>query len=275
MQISEIHGFHLASDLPEPQGNSIGFVDRVEALVVCLVTDNGLVGWGETWFAPAAAWAILESQLAPHVLGRNPFDRNSIWHGMAGTRGYDRRGHTLMAVSAVDLALWDIAGRAEGVPVWKLLGGALRDRVQAYASGPYFRPNGDPYRRFLPEIAKLTDMGFRAFKLRLGTTPAADRSICLAVRNAIGPDCLLAVDLNQGFTRSTALNIASAISDCDVAWMEEPLPPEDLSGYRQLAAASPVPLAAGEALAGCEAFHELIGTEACAVIQPDLERISS
>jgi D-galactarolactone cycloisomerase len=189
---------------------------------------------------------------------------------MARCRGYDRHGQTTMAASPIDLALWDLAGKAEGVPIWHLLGGALRDRVPAYASGPYFRAGPDPYVGFLSEVETYLDRGFQAIKLRIGTNPDADRRICMAVRDRLGPDGLLAVDLNQGFTPSTAMNIAAAIADADIAWMEEPLPSDDIEGYRRLGARCEVPIAAGEALAGCEAFHELISTDSCAILQPDL-----
>jgi D-galactarolactone cycloisomerase len=270
LRIVEIQGFHLACELPAVQGNSIGFVTHVEALLVALRTDSGLTGWGETWFSPYPAWAIISSRLAKHVLGREVGDRNRIWHAMAGERGYDRRGQTTMAASALDLALWDLAGQAEGVPIWRLLGGALRSEVSAYASGPYFRPGSDPYRYFPEEIETYLERGFKAVKLRLGTSPAADRAICMKARDLLGPELLLAVDLNEGFTASTATSIARAIFDADISWMEEPLLPDDLPGYRQLATGFPVPIAAGEAQVGCEAFHELIATGACAVIQPDL-----
>ena len=270
MHIVEIEGYHLQAELPRTQGNSTGFVNRVEALLIALRTDNGLVGWGETWFAPAPSWAMINSRLARHVLGKDPLDRNPIWQGMSAERGYDRGGLTVMAMSAIDLALWDIAGHAAGVPVHRLLGGAVRNEVMAYASGPYFRPGTEPYKEYLTEIEAYLTQGFQAVKMRLGTNPAADHAITQAARQLMGPDRLLAVDMNEGFTPATAIPIAEAISDADIAWVEEPLLPDNLSGYQQLANRFPLPIAAGEALCGSEAFHDLISTNACAIIQPDL-----
>ena len=270
MTIVEIRGFELRSQLPRVQGNSTGFVDHVSTFLVAVRSDDGIVGWGETWASPTTASALIRRQLGPPLLGRDPREHGVIWHELVRQRGYDRRGHTLMAISAIDLALWDATARAHGVPVWALLGGRLRDRVHAYASGPYFRTGDDPYADFEREAEGYLRDGYKAIKLRLGTTPRADRAVCLAVRKAIGPDALLMVDLNQGFSVRTALEIAESIAEAGIHWMEEPLPPDDLKGYRRFAARAPFAVAAGEALAGSESFGEFIAARCIDVVQPDL-----
>ena len=182
MKIVEVRGFELREKLPRVQGNSTGFVDHVSTFLVSIRSDDGIVGWGETWASPATASALIRRQIGPLLLGRDPREHGVIWHELVRHRGYDRRGHTLMAISAVDLALWDATARAYEVPVWALLGGRLRDRVHAYASGPYFRLGEDPYADFELEVEGYLREGYKAVKLRLGTTPRADRAVCLAVR---------------------------------------------------------------------------------------------
>jgi D-galactarolactone cycloisomerase len=270
MKIVEIRGFELRSKLPCVQGNSTGFVDHVSTFLVAIRSDDGIVGWGETWASPATASALIRRHLAPPLLGRDPRDHGVIWPERVRQRGYDRRGNTMMAISAIDLALWDATARAHDLPVWALLGGRLRDRVHAYASGPYFRTGDDPYAGFENEVEGYLREGYKATKLRLGTTPRADRAVCLAVRKAIGADALLMVDLNQGFSVRTALDIADSVAEAGIHWMEEPLPPDDLEGYRRFAAHAPFAVAAGEALAGSESFGDFIAARCIDVVQPDL-----
>jgi len=270
MKIVEIRGFELRSELPEVQGNSTGFVDHLSTFLVAIRTDTGVVGWGETWVSPATASTLVKRQFGPQLLGRSPLDHGVIWHDLVRQRGYDRRGLTMMAISALDLALWDATARIHEVPVWALLGGRHRDRVFAYASGPYFRKGADPYARFQQEVEGYLAAGFKAVKLRIGTTPHRDREICLAMRRLLGPDRLLMVDINQGLSVRTALETAEAIKDADIHWMEEPLPPDDRAGYAHFAARTPIAIAAGEALVGCESFGEFIEARSVDIIQPDL-----
>ena len=116
------------------------FFDRRSALLVEIRSDEGTVGWGETWHSPAAAWTIIETSLATAILGQDPFEYQRLWHAMHAQLGYERQGPGLMALSAVDMALWDMRGRALGQPISRLLGGPVRTRVPAYASGPYLKP---------------------------------------------------------------------------------------------------------------------------------------
>lgn len=270
MRIVEIRGYELEARLPASQGNSIGFSDSVSTALISIRCEDGTTGWGECWAAPAASLAIIKRIFAPLLLGRDATNRNALWGLLSGQRLYDRNGITHMAISAVDVALWDAGARALGVPVWKLLGGRVRERVPAYASGPYFRRGDDPYARFADEAESYMQAGFRALKLRLGHEPRRDADICSRIRQIIGPDCDLMVDLNAGFDVHRSMAIAEAIHGSRIAWMEEPLRPEDLDGYRRLAAMSPIPIAGGEALAGCESFARTVATGVLDVVQPDV-----
>ena len=140
MKIAAIRLHLVECRLPEPQGNARQFFDRRAALLVEVRSDEGLGGWGETWHSPAAAWTIIETTLAPAILGQDPMEYQRLWAAMHERLGYERQGPGLMALSAVDMALWDLRGRALGQPICRLLGGPIRTRVPAYASGPYLRP---------------------------------------------------------------------------------------------------------------------------------------
>jgi D-galactarolactone cycloisomerase len=153
--------------------------------------------------------------------------------------------------------------------VAELLGGAVRNRVAAYAAGPYFKPNGDPYREYAREAEAYVRAGFRAVKAKVGRSPRADAAALAAVRSAVGADVALMVDANQGCTPATALATARRLVEHDIVWFEEPVPPESVHGYRAFAQRSPIPASGGEALGELSAFDALLraGVD---VVQPDL-----
>jgi D-galactarolactone cycloisomerase len=189
---------------------------------------------------------------------------------MERTLAYDRRGLSHMAFSAVDLAVWDAAARSAGVPLSRLLGGALRDRVPAYVSGPFLKPGADPFRDFDADIEGYLASGFRSMKLRMGVAPRSDGDRLRRVRERVGPAFPLMVDLNEGATMRSARAFGEAFRDCDLDWLEEPIVHDDLDGYRRLAASLPMPVAGGESLFGLGAFRDYLAKAALDIVQPDL-----
>lgn len=270
MKITEIRGYHLRCTLGEPIGNAVTFFDSKEALLVEIVTDAGVAGWGEAWSSPITAAAYIRQRLAPLVLGQDPAATGRLWRLMAGTAGYDRRGSAMMATAAMDIALHDIAGKVRGVPVSALLGGALRDRATAYASGPFMKPGGHPYRTFPSQAEAWAREGFRAFKPRGGFSPHEDGAVMRDLRRQLGPDMALMLDFNQGYTASAAIQAARYLQDADLLWLEEPVGPEDVAGYRAVAQAAPMAIAGGEALASLAGFRDFVTAGAMGVLQPDL-----
>ena len=270
MKVVSIEGFHVGYDLPEPLANSIIVFRRREALLVRLVTDTGLVGWGETVSSPYAAAGFIRARLAPLVLGQDPAQTGRLFHAMLATVGYDRRGAAMMAISALDMALHDLAGRAQGVPVSALLGGALRDRMFAYASGPFMKEGGDPYRDFLGDADRLLSQGWRAFKPRSGHDPRHDGVAAVAMRRQIGSEMALMVDINQGYTARAAIEAARRMEAAELLWIEEPVPPEDIPGYQVVSAAVPVAISGGEALGSLAAFRDFLAAGTLSLVQPDL-----
>ena len=270
MKIAEIRGYHLRCRLGEPIGNAVTFFDSKEALLVEVQTDAGIAGWGEAWSSPTTAAAYIRQRLAPLVLGQDPTATGRLWRIMAGTAGYDRRGSAMMATAAMDIALHDIAGKARGVPVSALLGGALRHRATAYASGPFMKPGGHPYRTVPAQVEAWAREGFRAFKPRGGFSPHEDGAMMLGLRRQLGPEAALMLDFNQGYTARAAIQAARHLQDAELLWLEEPVGPEDVAGYRAVADAAPMAIAGGEALASLAGFRDFVVAGAMGILQPDL-----
>lgn len=251
-------------------GNSRQFHERWTAVLVEVGTDTGLTGWGENTAAPFAVAAHVRNVLAPILLGQNGALPLPLYRRMQATLGYDKRGPAQMAIGAVDMALWDLAGKARSLPVSALLGGKVRSSITAYASGPFMTKGPDPYAEYEAEVERYLGDNFRAFKLRSGYRPREDAAAIARIRRLIGEDLPLMVDINQGYTIPAALELADRAAESRLMWMEEPLTPDDLPGYRRLAQTIDVPLAGGESLAGLAVYRDFLGERTFEVLQPDL-----
>lgn len=270
MKIVEVRGYRLRYVLPEPAGNSLGFFRVREPFLVELIGDGGIHGWGEALVSPDAASTYIRTALAPLVLGEDPQATGRLWRRMMDTAGFDRRGVAIMASGAVDMALHDLAARDLEVPVSALLGGALRKQVPAYASGPFFKPDGHPYRDYQREVEGHLKAGFKAIKPRAGFAPRDDGEMARALRSLVGPDISLMVDFNQGYTAAGAIESARRMRDADLLWIEEPVQPEEIVAYQNVSRAVPVAIAGGEAWASLAAFRDFITRNAVSIVQPDL-----
>jgi D-galactarolactone cycloisomerase len=243
------------------------------ATIVQVSTDEGLVGIGEcmTRLAPKALQAIVED-LAPVLRGRDPRETEVLWELMYGVmmnRGHTR-GFFIEAVSGIDIALWDIAGKAQGVPVYHLLGGKQHDRIAAYASSLRFRG----LETTLETARQFVERGFRAMKIKIGQNPhdtAGDLRLVRAIRREVGDDITLMVDVNCGYHGdvASALRVGRQLEALNIAWYEEPLSPEHIDGYSALAAALDMPVAAGEAAFTRYDFRDLLVRRAVDIIQPN------
>ncbi len=269
-RIVRVEGFELSAKLSETVGNSRQMFDRRDALLLRVTSDSGRSGWGESWAYPEAAGALAHDHFASVLLGRDATTPRASWHAMAERLGYDRRGISTMALGGLDVALWDLAGLIADRPVHALLGGALRDRVTAYVSGPFMKPGADPYRDFDADIDGYLSAGFRAIKVRMGTDPSKDGATAERIRKRIGDAMPFMVDLNEGFSVEGARAIAARLAEHDLVWLEEPISHDDLPGYRRLAANFPTALAGGEALFGLRAFRDYLATGVFGFVQPDL-----
>jgi D-galactarolactone cycloisomerase len=267
VKIQEIRLYHLVAPLPAIIGNAKVFFDRRETLLVEIVS-GPLSGWGETWTAPAGAMAVIKTQLASLVLGHDCQHVARLWHDMRNAVGGIGTG--MMAVAAIDMALHDLAAREREVPLSTLLGGARRDRVTAYASGPFFKPNGHPYRDFEREITGYIEDGFTGIKLRSGFAPQDDAAAADLARRLIGAQAPLMIDFNQACPPHTAIATAALMDGAKPLWIEEPTSPGDLQGYQSVATHIVPAVAGGETYSSAAEFKPFLETGCMDILQPDI-----
>jgi len=250
-----------------------------ELVFLELTTDDGLTGVGEVRMVNKTDTLIAcIGELAPrYVIGTDPFDVERLaWNVQRGE--YGRAGEVAQsALAAFDVACWDLMGQSLGVPVWKLLGGKFRDRVPAYANGWY------QAEREAGAIARLArgvvERGYRALKLdpfgaASAELPSADRrraaSIVAAVREAVGPDVQLLIEMHGRFTPATAVRVAAMLEPYDPEWIEEPVPPENAAALAHVKAATRIPIATGERAHSIADIREFIETGVADIVQVDL-----
>ena len=269
-KIVRIDLFEIACPLPERVGNARGFFENRGSLLVRVMTAGGVSGWGETWALPSAAAALIRADLGAQLIGKSVLSPRPLHELLLAKLGFDRRGIFHHAISALDIAIWDASARCAGVPLHAALGGALRERVFSYVSGPFMKPGADPYRDFARDIGGYLERGFRAIKVRIGTTPRNDGELIHRLRDLIGPDIYLMADLNQGFSVSATLELGPRLAESNLRWLEEPILYDDLPGYQRLSDRLSLPLAGGESLFGLAAFRDFVAARVFDVVQPDL-----
>jgi D-galactarolactone cycloisomerase len=276
MKITGVEVHVLKSPLAEPFAFSQGWVRQRSATLVEVVTDEGVTGWGEAFAQglepPEIAAAAIEYALKPLLIGADPLATEVLWHRMYhATRDYGRKGSVVAAISAVDIALWDIAGRARGEPIHKLLGGAFRDRVEPYATGFYRIKGQGEAARLADEALRHHEAGFRLMKVKLGYGVEDDIACMQAICRAIeGRDITLMIDTNHAYGRAEALRLGRALADCKLRWYEEPVVPEDLRGYVEMREKLTMPIAGGENEHTMYGYRELFAAGAVDIAQPDL-----
>lgn len=274
MKISAIRSHVLQYDLDEPLGYSQQYYEKRTAHLVEVATDEGLTGWGEC-FGPGpvalANKAIVERVIAPLLVGENPMERERLWHRVYNfTRDHGQKGMAIEALSGVDIALWDIAGKALGVPLTTLLGGRCRDTVPVYGYAMMMRRSDDLAREFAEEAASLATVGWPALKMKVGLGPDADIRLVEATRNALPDRVALMVDANHAYTTTDALKVGRALDRLGIAWFEEPVAPEDRAGYRHLRTQLATPIAGGEAEYTRFGWRDLLAAEALDIAQPEV-----
>ena len=276
MRIREVRAHYLRAELAEPFGWSVYTTPIRQALLVEVHTDDGLVGWGEAGSGtlPRAGKVFVQDVLAPLAVGEDPFDVDRI--GQKAQAAFDRAGWVgglaVQALSGLEVALWDLMGIATGRPVCQLLGGRLRERVMAYATGLYYAPTApDPTAARVEEARGYVAAGYRAMKMKVGgLTPEADVREVAAIRAAIGDDVLLMADANGAYDARTAIRVGRELERLGLRWFEEPVQRGDVDGYVELKAALDLPITGGEHLGNLDDFRELVRRRAVDVLQPDI-----
>lgn len=276
MKITKIRSHVLQYDLPEELGYSQQYYARRTAHLVEVLTDDGITGWGEC-FGPGpiavANKSIVEGVIAPMVVGMDPLDRDVIWHKVYNLmRDHGQKGMPMQSLSGVDIALWDIAGKVTGQPIYNLLGGAHRTSVPAYGYGMMLKRESveDHVARFEDEAAAILDMGFQATKMKTGLGPEADVKLCEAVARGVEGKGKFMVDANHCYTTSDAFYVGRALDELGAYWFEEPVAPEDLNGYRELRAALQTNISGGEAEYGRWGWKAILENRGLDIAQPEV-----
>ncbi len=242
-------------------------------VLVFVESSDGHIGVGEAWTAGASPDALIttiEQDLAPQLVGKDPFLLRRFWEdARRSTDLSSRRGITLAALSGVDTALWDLLGKATGTPLFKLLGGA-REAVPCYASaGLYGRDKGLAELR--DEMSGYVAQGFTAVKMKVGGVALAeDVERVSAVRDAVGAQVKLMIDANYMLNVPDALRLAHALAPFGVYWLEAPVPPGDVAGLAVVNRRSPIPVCGNETEFGLAGFRRLIDARAVEYVQPDI-----
>lgn len=241
-------------------------------VLAVLETNAGHVGIGEAYCdggSPASVVEIIERDFGPIAVGSSPLGISSAWHRMFETTMVSNKaGAAFAAVSAIDIALWDLAGKTLGAPVWRLLGGHS-NRVYAYASGGLYGQAKGPG-DLAGEMARYVEQGFTAVKLKVaGASLREDLARVAAVREAIGSDVLLMVDALYALSVPQATRMARALERYDVHFFEAPVNRLDVAGLARVARESPIPVAGNEFAHGLEEFKGLLLSDAVSVVHLD------
>lgn len=269
MRISAIRTHILEAPLSQPFAYSRAWYDTRTATVVEIETNGGLIGWGEC-YGPARMTAAAVGSIAPWLIGEDALCTDRLWQLVyARLRDHGQKGVVIQGLSGIDIALWDLKGKHFGVPCYRLLGGPLRTEVKAYATGLYRRNCGNPAKYLAEEAAGYVADGFSAVKLKVGFGVEEDAAMTHAVRDAIGDNVALMVDANHAYDAVAAIKLGRMIEQHQIGWFEEPVPPEDVAGYRAVRKAIAIPVAGGECEFTRFGFRDLFTSHAIDIIQPD------
>jgi D-galactarolactone cycloisomerase len=273
MKITEVITHQLLVNVDEPFTSSRGWYYKTKgALVVEIRTDTGLVGWGDCYGPAAVNRAIIDNVLKAGLIGRDPFDVEVLWEELYNKiKDYGLTGMTISSISGIDIALWDLIGKAVNQPIHKLIGGAFRTQLQAYATGLYFKDMNRLNEEAVEEARGYVEQGFKAIKMKIGLgSISKDIDRVAAVRDAIGPDVQLMVDANHCFNVPQAIAIGRELEKLDIYWFEEPISPEDLDGYVEVTRKLDMAIAGGENEFTKFGFRRILEKRAMDIVQPDV-----
>ena len=246
-------------------------------LVVEIFTDDGHVGLGNAALSPQVAKQVIDVYLKPLLMGQDPWDVERLWqHMYRKTMAFGRKGIGMVAISAVDIALWDLLGKSAGQPVYRLLGGRTKPRIPVYASRLYSVALDE----LAEEAKRYREEGYLAMKLRFGWGPAdgargmrRNVELVRTVREVIGDEIDLMADAYMGWTLDYAKRMLPLLEPFHLRWLEEPVIPDDIHGYAELKSRSPVPIAGGEHEFTSYGFRDLLEARALDYIQFDSNRV--
>ena len=246
-------------------------------LVVEIFTDDGLVGIGNAALAPQVTKQTIDLYLKPLLIGPESWDIEFLWqHMYRKTMAFGRKGIGMVAISAVDIALWDLLGKSAKQPVYRLLGGRTKPRIPVYASRLYATESNE----LAAEAKRYKDEGYKAMKLRFGWGPAdgaagmqRNLELVRTVRETVGNDIDVMADAYMGWTLDYAKRMLPLLEPFHLRWLEEPVIPDDIQGYAELKSYGRIPIAGGEHEFTLYGFRDLLEARAVDYIQFDTNRV--
>lgn len=264
-------------DVPidEPVGTAIHQISSVGCVLLTIETNEGIFGESYVFSINAVRIKVFNEMiqgLKHQIEGKSPYYVEAIWHNIWNELNPSgQKGITISALSAIDTACWDILGKAANLPLHRLWG-ACRDRIKTYASGGLWLSNNDD--ELVEQAQQYIKQGFQAMKIRVGSEKLADdvRRVAI-VREAVGDDVELMVDVNQGLTPKPAIQLARLLEPYNLVWMEEPVAANDLRGHAQVCASVDMAIASGESEYSRYGMRDMIDHSACDILMPDLQRI--
>jgi D-galactarolactone cycloisomerase len=273
MKITDVRTIRLRAEIPS-EGQVFsrsGIRNSRSATLVQVETDKAITGLGSCSGNGELIEFIVANVLKPLLIGMDPTEIDAIWdkaYVRGGHKEFGTRGIGVVALSGVDIALWDILGKVRGMPLYQLLGGKCRDKVPVYATALY----PEEPSRVAKRARGFAEQGFHGVKIKVGFDLEQDTRIVRAVREELGKDFVIMTDANQGYSLDVALRAADAFAECGAYWLEEPLFVEDIEGHAMLREKGKTPIAVGENLHMCYAFENFIARGAVDFIQPDVAR---
>jgi L-alanine-DL-glutamate epimerase-like enolase superfamily enzyme len=292
MKIADVRTIPLSYRCEKPYMSAAGVQAARNTLLVEIETDNGLIGIGEAGSAGgalASTQVVVEQELKPLLIGEDPLLIERLWQKMfQRTRQHGRRGIVMHAISGLDVALWDIAGKVAKLPLYRLLG-AYGDKVEAYASGGFYQ-EGKGVSALADEAAGYIASGYRAMKMKVGRNPSTQTNLremlaqnerCVvsldedlarveAARKALGREAKLMIDINCAWSPALAIQMGQALEPYRLYWIEEPVATDDIRGSAEVARALGTAIAGYETEVGLFGFRELITRGAIDIVQPDI-----
>jgi D-galactarolactone cycloisomerase len=275
MKIVDIKAYPTSFPVP-PQDRvalGIGTAVKRDAVVVKVTTDEGITGWGEAHHGRAhtAVAKLIETTLRQLVLGMDAMATTDVWEKLyrAQLASHGMGAGACLAISGIDMALWDIKGKALKQPLYRLLGGASKS-IAAYAGGVSL--GYQPESELVAEARKSLDQGYKAIKLRVGDSPGRDIARLRAARKAFGDDLVILTDANIGYSLEDVRRVMPVLDEIRAGWLEEPFPAHDYRTYREAKLLGRTPLAAGENHYTRFEFNRVIEDGAITILQPDLSK---
>jgi galactonate dehydratase len=270
VRITDVIAHPLSQTLPTPTITSWGVYSQVSMVLIEVRTDAGIVGIGEVLarFSPKAYVELIETSLKPRLIGQDARNIAALWHSMRRALSGRSGGMLIEAIAGIDIALWDILGKAAGLPIAKLLGGMGRERIDVYAAAVNWVEDEQADR----ELERYIGEGFSRIKVKMAN-PVKDACRRIErLRQRAGDDVGLCVDANWAYNLDQAVEVGRALSANGYFWFEEPLAPENEQGYAQLRKRCDVPLAAGESNFTTDQAQRLVASRTLSILQPDVAR---